>query len=344
MTKFSLAKLAGGVVAGLLALSSHGWAQQITLTLADQNSPTSLYEVRGILPWVKKVEEATKGRVKIRIYPSQTLVKGIDMWKGVKAGIADIGWCFHGYWPEMTPLSDVITLPFLPFSTAAEGSATLYKLISKSPTLQKEYVDVQPLMIWTSSPYVVLTTSKPIKTLEDFRGMKIRATGGPPTEQIRALGGVPMLIPMPDVYDALDKGVIDGAALPWEAIQGFRFYEVGKNYTVAPMSAVYFSLSMNKQKWNSLPKDIQDAIMSVSGLEGSIAMGKGAFDDAEEVVMDLVKKGNHTANRHVISAEELARWRKVAEPIWADWVKRMESKGRPEAKEVLAATLEILKK
>ena len=82
---------------------------------------------------MKQVEEATKGRVKIEVFPSQTLIKGIDMWKGVSSGIADIGWCVQGYWPEQTPLSDVMSLPFLPIKTAEHGSEVLWKLYEKYP-------------------------------------------------------------------------------------------------------------------------------------------------------------------------------------------------------------------
>jgi TRAP-type C4-dicarboxylate transport system substrate-binding protein len=341
---FSTLKLGGGVVAGILALTASCWAQT-TLSLSDQNSPNSLYEMNGIQPWVKKVEEATKGKVKIRTYFSKTLVKGNEMWKGTQSGITDIGWMFHGYWPELTPLSDVITLPLLPFTTAAEGSAVLNKLIAKFPVLQKEYAAVKELMYWTSNQYVIISTKKNFKTMDDFKGMKLRAAGGPPSDQIRALGGVAMLIPMPDIYQALEKGVIDGAVVPWEGVHGFRLYEVAKYYTIAPMSAVYFSMAMNKETWGTLPKDVQDQIMSVSGPEGSVAMGTNVFDEAEAVVMGLVKQGNYTAERYVLPPEEVARWRKVAgEPIWQDWVKKMESKGKPEAKEILAATLELLKK
>ena len=337
-------KACTGVTAGLLALTAVSSAQEIKLNLADQNSPNSFYSQRGILPWVKRVEEATKGRVKIQVYPSQTLAKGPDMWRAVKSGIVDIGWCFHGYWPDMTPLADALTLPFLPFATADKGSSVMWQLFEKFPAMQKDFNDVKVLMIWTSDPYILLTKQKPVKTLEDWKGLKVRATGGPPTDQVKALGGVPMLIPMPDVYDALDKGVIDGASVPWEAIHGFRFYEVGRHYTVVPMSAVVLSLTMNKAKWNSLPKDIQDAIMSVSGLEGSRKMGSGAYDGAEKDVMELVKKGNYTMNRYDIPAAELARWSKVAgEPLWQDWVKKMQAKGRPEAKEILDTALQLLK-
>ncbi len=337
--------LALGFAAAAVAWAAGAPAQEvIKLTLADQNSPTSWGAVHALQPWAKKVEEATKGRVKIEIYPSQTLVKGADIFKAVKSGVVDMGWCFHGYWPDMTPLADVITLPSLPLATGEKGSEVLWRLYEKFPSIQKEFSDVQPLMLWTSGPYFLFTANKQVKTLEDLKGLKIRVTGGPPTEQIKALGAVPTLIPMPDNYQALDKGVIDGMGAPWEAIHGFRLYEVAKYYTMVPLSAVYFSLSVNKDKWNSLPKDIRDAIMSVSGLEGSKFWGHNFFDTAEQGVMEKVKEGNYEMIRYVVPPEELERWKKVAgEPLWDEWVKKMEAKGHPEAKDILAATLDYLK-
>ena len=84
-------------------------------------------------PWVKQVEEATQGRVKLEVYPSQTLIKGMDMWRGIRSGIADMGWCVQGYWPEQTPLADVASLPFLPMNTAEKSSEMLWKLYEKFP-------------------------------------------------------------------------------------------------------------------------------------------------------------------------------------------------------------------
>ena len=83
----------------------------------------------AMYPWIKQVEVAGKGRIKIEVFPSQTLIKGIDMWKGVRGGIADIGWCVQGYWPEQTPLSDVMSLPFLPIKSAEKSSEALWKLM-----------------------------------------------------------------------------------------------------------------------------------------------------------------------------------------------------------------------
>jgi TRAP-type C4-dicarboxylate transport system substrate-binding protein len=297
-------------------------AQVIKLTLADQNAEVAWGPVHALQPWVKKVEEATKNRVKIDIFPAQTLAKG----------------------PDMTPLSDVITLPSLPIKNAEKASEVLWKLYEKFPSIRNEYKDVHVVTLWASSPYFLITTKKQVKTMEDIKGMKIRVVGGPPTDQMKALGAVPTLIPMPDTYLALDKGVIDGMGAAWEPILGFRLYEIAKYYTIVPLSAVYFSMSMNKQKWESLPKDIQDAITSAGGLEAAKFWGRNFYDTAEKGVLELAKKGNYQINRYVVPQEEVARWTKVAgEPIWKEWVKKMEGKGHREAQQILNTTLDLLK-
>jgi TRAP-type C4-dicarboxylate transport system substrate-binding protein len=316
-------------------------AKTITLTLTDQNSDVGWGPVHALQPWVKQVEAATNGRVKINIYPSQTLSKGKDNWNAVKNGIADIGWCFHGYWPGMTSLADVISLPALPFTSAEKGSAVLWKLYKKFPSIQRQFQDNHVLLLYTSNPYILITTKKQVKTLEDLKGLKIRMTGGPPTEQMKSLGGVPMMIPMPGNYIALQKGVTDGMGAPWEAILGFRLYEVVKYYTEVPFPAVYFSIAFNKNKWNSLPGDIQDAIMSVSGLKGSKFWGRNFFDTAKDGVF---QKTGVEINFYSLTPEERAKWLKIGgKPIWNQWVKSMKGKGHPEAQEILDAALMMLK-
>jgi TRAP-type transport system periplasmic protein len=343
MKKKRLLTLLGGICL-VFVLAAPSLAQVIKLTLADQNAAVAWGPVHTLQPWVKKVEDATKGRVKIEIFPAQTLVKGPDIWNAVKTGVADMGWCFHGYWADMTPLSDVITLPSLPIKSSEKGSEVLWRLYEKFPTIQNEYKDVHVLQLWASNPYFLITTKKQVKTMEDVKGLKIRVVGGPPTEQLKALGGIPTLIPMPDTYLSMDKGVIDGMGAPWEAIHGFRLYEVVKYYTIVPLSAVYFSMSMNKQKWESLPKDIQQAITSASGLEAAKFWGKNWFDTAEQGVMEAAKKGNYQINKYIVPQQEQDRWAKVAgEPLWKEWVKKMEGKGHPEAQQILNTALEMLK-
>jgi len=333
-----------GIVCLILVLAAPSLAQVIKLTLADQNPQTGWGPMNALVPWVKKVEDATKGKVKIDIFYAQTLAKGPDIWNAVKTGVADIGWCFHGYWPEMTPLFDSITLPSLPYKTAEEGSEILWKLYERFPAIQREFRDVHVLQLWASHPRFLITTKKQVKTLEDLKGLKLRVPGGPATDQMRALGATPLLMPMPDTYLSMDKGVIDGMDVSWEATYSFRLYEVIKYYTYVPLSSTNFSMVMNKGRWESLPKDVQDAFNSVCGLEASKFWGRNFYDTVHTAVVDLIKKGNYPMTEYTIPPEEAERWRKVgSEAVWKDWVKKMESKGRPEAQQVLNAILEMIK-
>jgi len=329
----------------VLGFAAFATAKPITLTFANQNPDKSWSGMNAIAPWAKQVEKATGGKVKIQIFYSQTLTKGKDAWGATKSGIADISWCFHGYWPGMTPLADVVSLPALPFNSAEKGSEVLWKLYEKYPAIQKEFSANKVLLLFTSNPYILITTKKQVKTMEDIKGMKIRMSGGPPTEMMKALGGTPMMVPMPDNYMAMQKGVTDGMGAPWEAIHGFRLYEVANYYTETPFPAVYFSIAMNKRKWDSLDKDIQDAIMSVSGLEGSKFWGRNHFDTAKEGVMEKVKSMGKSIDIYSLSDAERQRWLdKAGKPVWDQWVKRMEAKGHANAQEILDTAVSLGKK
>ncbi|MBE0596640.1 MAG: TRAP transporter substrate-binding protein [Desulfuromonadales bacterium] len=327
----------------LLAVPTTVLAQQpIVLTFAQMNPETAYSSIHCVEPWARAVEEATGGKVKVQIYYGQTLAKGKDLWNSTKLGIADMAWMFHGFWPGMTPLADVVSLPALPFDTAEKGSGVFWKLYEKYPRMQKEFDDVKTLLVFTSEPYYLITRDKPVTKLEDLKGMKIRMTGGPPTDQMKALGGVPVLIPMPDTYLSMQKGVIDGMGASWEPIYGYRLYEVANHYTQTPFPAVYFSIGMNKNKWNSLPKDVQDAIMSVSGYEGSKFWGKNFWDIAKDATIARAKESGKEIKLNTLAPAELNRWIEIGgKPIWENWIKDMEKKGYPEAREVLQTLLTL---
>lgn len=253
-----------------------------------------------------------------------------------------MGWCFHGYWPGMTPLADVISLPALLFTTGEKGSEVIWKLYEQFPEIRKQFDDNHVLLLYTTEPYSLITTEKQVKALNDLKGMKIRMTGGPPTDQMKALGGIPMSIPMPDVYIALKQGVIDGMGAPWEAIHTYRLYEVVDYYTQTPFPAVYFSIAVNKKKWNRLPDDVKAAITSVSGLEGSKFWGR-SFDMARDGVLKIAKESGTNINYYSLPENEKNRWLETGgKPIWNEWVKKMEGQGYKNAQEILDATLELL--
>jgi len=320
-------------------------AKTITLSFSQQNPEKAWGSVNAMQPWIKNVEKAAKGTIKIKGYYSQTLNKGPDTWKSVRDGIADIGWCFHAYWPGMTSLSDVISLPSLPFTTSEEASAALWKLYEKYPTMREQYKDNHILLLYTTDPYFLITTKKQVKTLEDIKGLKIRMMGGPSTEMMKALGGVPVSVPMPENYMALQKGVTDGMGAPWEATNSFRLYEVVKYYTTGTnFPVVYFSIAVNKATWNKLPKVAQDALTNASGLEGAKFWARNMFDNARQACLDKAKKEGFEANIYNLPKAEQARWLEVGgKPIWNKWLAKMEKDGHPEAKEILDSLLGMFK-
>jgi len=316
-------------------------AKPITLTFSTQNPETAWMSKEALQPWVKQIEDATNGKVKFKVYYSQTLNKGPDTWKAVKDGIADVGWCFMAYWRGMTSLSDVISLPSLPFTTSEEASGALQKLYDKFPQVRDQYKDNHILLVYTTDPYFLITTKKQVKTLDDLKGLKIRMMGGPSTEQMKALGGVPISVPMPGNYMALQKGVTDGMGAPWEATLSFRLYEVVKYYTTGTnFPVVYFSIAMNKKKWNSLPDDIKAAINGASGQMGARFWGRNGFDTCREATIAKATKEGFKPIMYHLPKEEQARWLKVAgKPVWDNWLARMKKEGHPEAKEILDALL-----
>ena len=339
-----------GIYGTIMALSvllllgvSRVQGQQITLSLTDQNSDLSWGPVHATQPWAKQVEKVTNGRVKIQIYPSQTLSKGREAWNATRDGIADMAWFAGGQHPGMMSYLEVIALPGL-FKSAEKGSGVLWKLYEKFPQIQKELADNQILILYVTPPYRIMTSKKQVKTMEDLKGLKLRTVAGPPTDQVKLLGGIPVVLPMPEIYVAIDKGTLDGCLAGLEPMPGFKLYEVNRYVTEAPLASNFFIVAMNKKKWGSLSKDIQDAIMSISGLEGSKWWGKNFFDSAEEGVPKLAKQAGYEITFYTLPDKEWDRWVEISgKPIWEQWVKGCESRGLNEARNILNTTLELLK-
>ena len=296
---------------------------------------TAPLPVYGFEPWAKAVEKATNGRVEIQTFPGDTLFKTkTDAVEGVKAGIADIAFMYAWAYSPQFDLIDAGSIPFLA-PNAEVGSRAIWALYEKYPELQAQWKDVKLLAAWSTQPYVFMSHKKHIKVLEDFKGMKIRMTGGMATEMMKLLGGSPMSAPMPSCYECLQKGVIDGMAANGECITGFRLYEVARYYTIVPTTCVTQELIMNKRSWNKLPADIQEAIMSVSGENAAIRFGGGCFDRAWNNLPELAKKAGYEMISYTLPKEEVDRWVKVAgKPLWEKWVENMISLGHSNAREI----------
>jgi TRAP-type C4-dicarboxylate transport system substrate-binding protein len=210
------------VVTGLtLGVGATGsFAKSKELKYASMNPTTAWIHPNSYLPWAEKVEKATNGRVTIKIYPAQTLGKAPDFFDLVKSGIADIALGVQVFNPGQFPLTEIVSLPFMNVPSAEVGGRVLWELIEKFPEIQKEYTGIKLLHVVSTDPYFIVTTNKPVRKMEDLKGVKLRAPGGRASETLKALGAVPVMVRMPELYVALEKGVIDGAPIPGEPIMG----------------------------------------------------------------------------------------------------------------------------
>ncbi len=316
---------------GTTSSSEETW----TIKMSFEQSMEAPFTVYGHVPWAEDVEAATNGRVKVEMYPSSTLTSTKDAYDAIVSGLADVALFFGWIQPGRFDRIDCVQLPFL-FTSGESGGRTTWAVFNEYPEVQEQWSEVKMLACWTTDPYVFITTEKQIKTLEDFDGMKLRMPGGVATEMVKLLGGTPVSVAMPDNYENLQKGVIDGMGAPGEAIQGWRFYEVCPYYTMVPTVPAHQELIMNLDKWNSFPADIQEAIMSVSGETQAIRYSKEAFDGVWERLPAIVADGGYEMNTYTPPDDEIQRWIDVGgTPLYETWIADMEAKGLSNAREIV---------
>jgi TRAP-type C4-dicarboxylate transport system substrate-binding protein len=286
--------------------------------------------------WAQEIEKRTNGAVKITMFPGGTLTPADKCYDGVVNGLSDIGMSVLGYTRGRFPLSEVIDLP-LGYKNGLAATQLINHYYQKFKP--KELDDVKVLYLHAHGPGI-LHTKKPVKNLEDLKGMKI-VCHGLSAKVVGALGATPVAMPMPERYDALQKGVAEGGVNPIESLKGWKLGEVIKSTTENFGSAYStgFFVVMNKDKWASLHPDVQKTIDQVSQ-EWIMKTGNGWDEMDREGREFTLSKGNQIIS---LSKEEDTKWAKLVQPILDDYVANMKTKNLP-GQEALTYCLDELKK
>jgi TRAP-type C4-dicarboxylate transport system substrate-binding protein len=287
--------------------------------------------------WGKEIEKRTNGRVKVVVFPGNTLTPPDKCYDGVVKGISGAGMAILAYTRGRFPLAEVIDQP-LGYKNALGATKMINEFYKKFRP--KEFDDAKVMYFHAHAPGVLHTTRKPVYKLEDLRGMKIRSTGMS-AKIAAALGATPVAMPMSDSYDALSRGVADGTLMPFEPMAGFKLAEVLK-YTTEYVSATYstgFIVTMNKEIWNSFSPDVQNTIEKIN--EEWIDKTVKAWDELERLGREgCIKSGTKF---YTLPKEEDERWGKLVRPILDEYVNNMKAKGLP-GEEALKFCLEYLKR
>jgi len=313
------------VAVTLLTAINLAQAQEITLRVHHFLPAASVAHTKFIQPWCDKVEKESKGRLKCQIFPSMQLGgTPAQLYDQAKDGVVDVVWTVPGYSAGRFPLVEVFELPFMMNEPQATSRA-VWDYVQQHD--MAEFDDVKPLAFHVHGPGVFHMVKKPITSRADLRGQKIRAPTRPTNKLLAVLGATPVGMPVSQVPEALSKGVIDGALVPYEVVPAIKANELTNFHSETDPSenAIYttvFIFAMNKAKYDSLPAELKKVIDANSGMSLSAEAGR-IWREADAGGKATLGKGKV----NVIPKAELDTWKGAAQRVTDDWVKEVTRKG-----------------
>ena len=321
--------LKSGAAAALAAPALTALAQQPVVTLKFHTfmAPMSNVWLNMHKAWMAKVEKESAGRIKFEGYPAMQLGgTPVQLYDQVKDGVVDVVWTLPGNTAGRFPRVEVFELPFM-MSNAEATSKAYWEYVQTFAA--DEFKDVQVLALQVHGPGVIHTIDKPVKSIADLKGLKVRAPTRQATKLLASLGATPVGMPLPSIPDSLSKGTINGCVIPWEVVPSVKVHELTKFHAEFDPAggALYtttFVMAMNKAKYNSLPADLKKIIDNNSGMATSAWLGK-------------VQQGGDVAGRKAasdrnntiftVSATEAQEFRRKSRAIEVEWVEDMNKRG-----------------
>jgi TRAP-type C4-dicarboxylate transport system substrate-binding protein len=326
LAALAAASLVAGCGANTAENSGSEFGDNVTLTFGHPYPATDPVQVKVWEPWVQEVRERTDGTVNIEIYAGGALGAGPSIYELVAGGAQDLGWTMPGYTPGRFPLTQIIEAPFM-FETAEIATEVSWKLWDEFDALRAEYRDVHPLALWAMDTGDLFTRSKPVRTLGDLKGMTIRAPSPLQSQALKAMGASPVSLPGPEIYDSVERGVIDGYKLANSATRVFDLGTITRYRTACHCYTGAFVLAMNPRAWERLSPQQQEVLTELTGREFSIKLARAHQALADEVARTYFpEKGIETIT---LSESEFARWRAAVQPVFDQWVQEAEAKGAP---------------
>ena len=318
------AALAAGFTA---AATGPAHADPVALKYAFPAPPSSMLAQWGMGPYAEDVNREAGGEIEMKLFFGPSLASFGNVYDRVTSGVIEVGFGMSGQFGGQFVKTEVASLPFL--SPSCEAAAIATWRLYENGTLTAEYERVKPLSLFylTSSSF---HANKPLKTMEDFKGVKFAVTSRTSGQYLEMLGGVAINMQPSEVYQAMQRGMVNGTALGWPAVPTFKIEEVSKYhldvfYTVNP--AFVF---MNKDAYAKLSGRAKAAVDKYSGEAYSARLGK-VGDRMDEDGREKTRA--HTGhNFTTIDAAELERWKKLFAPVTDEWVK-----STPDGDKVLAA-------
>ena len=286
-------------------------------------------------PLAEELAEQSNGRIQLTSHPGGAISAGPAVYEDVVGGAMDIGWVMHGYTPGRFPLTQVIEMPFQ-WTSAEETSKILWQLFEQNASLQEEYEDVKMITMWVHDPGSIYS-NEPIRTMEDLSGKRTRFPGPLQEAVLEELGAVPVGMPAPEIYDSVERGVIDCVGIAHSAATSYRLDEICDYVTMANLYVGPFALVMNKDSWAKLSPEDQQLLDSLTGERLAIKGGQ-LYDEENKKATELMQDVG--AEVIELPDAELERWNETVAVVVERWIDDREAQGLP-AQELYDQMMEI---
>jgi len=324
-------------VAALLAIAAPMLAHAedpVTLKFGFPAPVTSYVNTEGMTPWLEQVEKASGGTLQIKLFAGPTLGTFRDIYERTLSGVSQISFGVFGPLASQFPRTQVTGLPFLS-DNAKASSVALWRLYAMG-LLKPEFDKVKVLALF-NFPSSTLNTAKPVKTLEDLKGMKVAVSSRVLGDVAAALGASPVTLTPTELYQGMSRGVVDGVFVAWTAVKTFKLDEVTKYHVEVPLGEAPAYVFMNQATYAGLPANAKAAIDKFSGEAFSEKLGANnqAADDEESKAV-AAKPGHEVGP---ISDAQYVVWKARIKPVIDEWIKTT-----PDGAKVFGAYEDELKK
>ncbi|RSL32429.1 hypothetical protein D7Z54_15690 [Salibacterium salarium] len=313
-------------------------ADSLEFTMGHMNSPEHVQDSMAMTPFAEEVSEKTEGRVNFEIYPGGALGGPAETYDNIVTGGMDAGWGLQGYNSGKWEIHTAMHLPFLANGSAADLSVVAQELYNQFPEIQEEYDETKLLWAHAADPYAIITNGTPVESFEDVKGLKLRTPSDEAGDMIEAWGATPVSLPAPEIYDAMQKGVIDGGVLPVAALADFNIFDVVDYVTLGKFNTSLFYVMMNQDKWDQIPAEDQEIIEGMIGKPMAETAGE-AFDQQRE---DAYNQAQEDGIEFIeLEDAELQKFKDASEVVTENWLENMESQG-VDGQAILDKTKELI--
>ena len=294
------------VLLAVLLAAGAARAEERVLMFATTNAPTAHLNVQFLHPWAEAINQDGKGVVQLDIRDGTAIASVANYYDRVTTGVVQISWGLLSTVAGKFPRADVATLPFMA-KDAADASQALWRLY-RAGMLGNEFADIHPLMIIALTPSGI-HMSHPLKSLDNLGGAKLVVASKVNADAITLLGGAPLSIPLSEMYEAIQRGTADGAAVAWTSFDPFKLAEVTSYHVDTRLGTSTAMMFMTKATWDSLSPEAQKVLDKHSGEAVSRAFGAWWDGERKAGKDNTIARGD---KRTIVdlTPEQTAAWQK----------------------------------